>query len=148
MDEADLQEIRLINKDLKDLPEIAKTIISFAGSLKIWLFYGEMGSGKTTLIKEICSLIKVNESVTSPTYSIVNEYVSDSGKKLYHFDFYRVRSEAEVLDIGYEEYFYSDNSCFVEWPEKIPNLIPDIYLKVDIRMLQDSSRLIIVTKHE
>ncbi|HYG37812.1 MAG TPA: tRNA (adenosine(37)-N6)-threonylcarbamoyltransferase complex ATPase subunit type 1 TsaE [Cytophagales bacterium] len=148
MDEADLQEIQLINKDLKDLPEIAKTIISFAGSLKIWLFYGEMGSGKTTLIKEICSLFKVNESVTSPTYSIVNEYMSDSGKKLYHFDFYRVRSEAEVLDIGYEEYFYSDNYCFVEWPEKIPNLIPGIYLKVDIRMLQDSSRLIIVTKHE
>lgn len=141
-------EKKLVNNGIIDLPEIAKSIISFAGGLKIWLFYGEMGVGKTTLIKEICSLMEVEDNVTSPTYSIVNEYETQKGEKVCHFDFYRIRNEEEVLDIGYEEYFYSGHYCFVEWPEKIPNFIPEKYLKVDIKSLEDNSRLILLSKHE
>ena len=104
---------------LIQLPTIANEIISFAGSSRIFLFYGEMGAGKTTLIKSLCESLGVTEPVTSPTFSIVNEYIGAS-QKVYHFDFYRLKNQTEALDMGYEEYFYSDAWCFIEWPEKIP----------------------------
>lgn len=139
-------EKTLESKELKDLQEVAKSIISFAGSLKIWLFYGEMGAGKTTLIKEICSLLGVRENVSSPTYSIVNEYLTQK-EKIFHFDFYRIKSETEALDIGYEEYFYSESYCLIEWPEKIPNLVPEEFLKIEIKALENKSRIIHLSKH-
>jgi len=139
-------EKSLICNTIEELPEIANSIVSFAGTNKIWLFYGEMGSGKTTVIKQICDLLRVRENVSNPTYSIVNEYQNEAGEIFYHFDFYRIRNEAEAFDIGYEDYFFSGNRCFIEWPEKIPNLIPEASLKIEISMLENSSRLIQMSK--
>jgi tRNA threonylcarbamoyladenosine biosynthesis protein TsaE len=133
-------------KSLEELHKVAACVISFAGTDKIWLFYGEMGSGKTTLIKQICDLLNVEENVSSPTYSIVNEYEDEMGNPIYHFDFYRIRSESEAFDIGYEDYFFSGNLCLIEWPEKIPNLLPDKHLKVTITILEGGSRLIQLSK--
>ena len=100
-----------------------------------------MGAGKTTLIKSLCEYLGTTEPVTSPTFSIVNEYIG-AGSKIYHFDFYRLKNQEEALDMGYEEYFYSDAFCFVEWPEKIPGLLPQHYINVQIKVLDDNSRQI------
>jgi tRNA threonylcarbamoyladenosine biosynthesis protein TsaE len=127
------------------LPEIASEIISFAADARIFLFYGEMGSGKTTLIKALCECLGTTETVTSPTFSIVNEYIG-SGNKIYHFDFYRLKNQTEALDMGYEEYFFSDAYCFIEWPEKIPDLLPDHYISIQIKVPGNNSREIIIEK--
>src|SRR5471030_1127233 len=114
-----------------ELPGVASEIIAFAADTRIFLFYGEMGAGKTTLIKSLCESLGTTETVTSPTFSIVNEYIGE-GHKIYHFDFYRLKNQTEALDMGYEEYFYSDAYCFIEWPEKIPDLLPLHYISVKI----------------
>jgi tRNA threonylcarbamoyladenosine biosynthesis protein TsaE len=126
-----------------DLPKTAAQILKFAGDKRIFLFYGDMGAGKTTLIKSMCETLGVNDPVTSPTFSIVNEYIGKAGP-IYHFDFYRLKSESEALDMGYEEYFYSGNYCFIEWPEKIPSLIPDSYTSLQILVLDATSRQVTV----
>lgn len=118
---------------LAELDEIAKRIIDCSKEKKVILFYGEMGAGKTTLIKIICKLLKVEDLTSSPTFSLVNEYYSPLVEEsVYHFDFYRVDEEEEAMDMGVEDYFYSDNYCLVEWPEKIPNLLPESYVTVRI----------------
>jgi tRNA threonylcarbamoyladenosine biosynthesis protein TsaE len=118
---------------LAELDEIAKRIINCSKEKKVILFYGEMGAGKTTLIKIICKLLKVEDLTSSPTFSLVNEYYSPLlEESVYHFDFYRVDEEEEAMDMGVEDYFYSDNYCLVEWPEKIPNLLPESYVTVRI----------------
>lgn len=123
---------KIIINNLSELPEAAKKLIkSFDGS-RVVAFYGEMGSGKTTLIKAICEELGVKGNISSPTYSIVNEYMSAKGIKIYHFDFYRLKSVDEAYDLGYEDYFYSKAYCFVEWPEKIAELLPLEYEKVTI----------------
>lgn len=114
---------------LSDLPKVAKELLK-NNSSKIVLFYGEMGAGKTTFIKEICKKLGVTDTISSPTFSIVNEYLTSSGETIYHFDFYRLNDESEALDIGVEEYFFSDNLCLIEWPEKINSLLPDNAIKV------------------
>jgi tRNA threonylcarbamoyladenosine biosynthesis protein TsaE len=129
-------------QSLEKLPEIAAQIISFAKDFRIFLFYGEMGAGKTTLIKSLCENLGVTEPATSPTFSIVNEY-EGRDNKIYHFDFYRLKNETEALDMGYEEYFYSGAYCFIEWPEKIPNLLPEHYTRVKIEVTSHDSRQII-----
>ncbi|MEO6850260.1 MAG: tRNA (adenosine(37)-N6)-threonylcarbamoyltransferase complex ATPase subunit type 1 TsaE [Mucilaginibacter sp.] len=128
-----------------DLTEIASSIINYAGTEKIFLFFGEMGAGKTTFIKSLCAYLGVNEAVTSPTFSIVNEYVSTAGK-IYHFDFYRLKNETEALDMGYEEYFYSGNYCFIEWPEKIAGLLPEHYIRIEIEVSEQHERLLTFAK--
>lgn len=130
---------------LNDLPAVAEKVRDFAADQKIFLFYGDMGAGKTTFIKSLCAALGVKESVTSPTFSIVNEYVAGANK-IFHFDFYRLKNQNEALDMGYEEYFYSGAYCFIEWPEKIPDLIPSHYLKVEISALPDQSRQLAVEK--
>lgn len=127
----------------EELPSIANEIISSAANSRIFLFYGDMGAGKTTLIKALCEQLGVTEPATSPTFSIVNEYIGKDNK-IYHFDFYRLKNETEALDMGYEEYFYSDAYCFIEWPEKIPNLLPLHYNKIEITVQPDNSRSISV----
>lgn len=127
----------------EELPSIANEIISSAANSRIFLFYGDMGAGKTTLIKALCEQLGVTEPATSPTFSIVNEYIGKDNK-IYHFDFYRLKNETEALDMGYEEYFYSDAYCFIEWPEKIPNLLPLHYNKIEITVQLDNSRSISV----
>ena len=122
------------NYNINQVPNIAKEIISSVKH-KILLFYGEMGTGKTTLIKEIVKQLGVDDIANSPTFSIVNEYLSRKGETIYHFDFYRIEDEEEVYDIGIEEYFYNNAWCFIEWPEKVENLLPldavSIYITIN-----------------
>jgi tRNA threonylcarbamoyladenosine biosynthesis protein TsaE len=133
--------------NLEELPLISYKIIQFAGNTKIWLFEGQMGAGKTTLIKEICKQLGVKENVGSPTYSLVNEYVTENKQTIYHFDFYRLKNEMEALDYGLEEYFDSGNICLCEWPSKIPNLWPNQYLIIKISVGNDGSRQISLDLH-
>lgn len=109
---------------LEDLPAIASEIIKAANQTRIFAFYGEMGVGKTSLIQYILKSLGVVDKVSSPTYSIVNEYVDGFGLPVYHFDFYRIEHIEEIYDMGYEEYLYSGNYCFIEWPEQMGDLLP------------------------
>lgn len=122
---------------LADLPAAASVLIEVAGQESIILFEGPMGAGKTTLIKEICSQLGVQENVSSPTFALVNEYGAANGKLIYHFDFYRINEEREALDIGALEYFDSGRLCLVEWPSMIPNLLPEHYLLVALQPAAD-----------
>jgi tRNA threonylcarbamoyladenosine biosynthesis protein TsaE len=130
-------------RSVAQLPAAAAAIINYSGNQKIFLFYGDMGAGKTTLIKSLCECLGTTEPVTSPTFSIVNEYIG-ANSRIYHFDFYRLKNETEALDMGYEEYFYSGAYCFIEWPEKIPGLLPEHYISVGISETADNSREIII----
>ncbi|HVV54664.1 MAG TPA: tRNA (adenosine(37)-N6)-threonylcarbamoyltransferase complex ATPase subunit type 1 TsaE [Mucilaginibacter sp.] len=132
-------------KTIDELDRAAQSLLEFAGDEKIFLFYGDMGAGKTTLIKSLCGNLGSAENVTSPTFSIVNEYTYPSGK-IYHFDFYRLKKQDEALDMGYEEYFYSGQYCLIEWPEKIAGLIPEHYLRVDIQVLSNNERMLTFKK--
>ncbi len=132
------------NLNIDDLPDASKNIITFAGDHKIWLFEGEMGAGKTTLIKALCKAFGVVDEVSSPTFALVNEYVNRKHATFYHFDFYRIENEEEAMDIGVDEYFYSEHLCFVEWPGKIPSLIPDEFLRIFITINSDNTRKIVL----
>lgn len=132
---------------LSELSEVAAWVIRHAGPQKLWCFYGEMGAGKTTLIKEICNQFGLNQNVSSPTFSLVNEYRLPNGKTLYHFDFYRIKSIEEVYDIGYEEYFESGNICLIEWPEMIEEILKDeTLLAIRISKLNDDREIEIIEK--
>ena len=131
----------------KEIGKAARQIIDFSDNLKNWLFYGEMGAGKTTLITAICREYKIVDLVNSPSFAIINEYQDEQGKSFFHFDFYRLKQEAEAMTLGLEEYFYSGSICMIEWPSKIPNLLPETYLKITLEIVSDNSRLIIVDKH-
>lgn len=133
---------------LLDLDTVAQEIVRRLDTINVWLFHGEMGSGKTTLIKTVCKALGVQEATSSPTFSIVNEYQTIAKKKIYHFDFYRIKNEAEAADIGTEEYFYSGYPCFIEWPEKIPSLIPLQYAEVTIQVETNTKRTIAITVHD
>ncbi|MEJ2883950.1 tRNA (adenosine(37)-N6)-threonylcarbamoyltransferase complex ATPase subunit type 1 TsaE [Pedobacter sp. GR22-6] len=130
---------------LADLDEAASELLLFAGPEKIFIFEGDMGAGKTTFIKAITYALGVRETVSSPTFSIVNEYDAE-GRIIYHFDFYRIKSIREAYDIGYEEYFYSGNICLIEWPEKIEELLPDHYIKIRIESLSETERMLSLSK--
>lgn len=133
--------MEFIAKNTADLDQICEKLIEQFHH-KVILFYGEMGNGKTTLIKQLCIKLGVTEPTSSPTFSIVNEYKTNDNKTIYHFDFYRIKDETEVLDFGYEEYLYSNNFCFIEWPEKIPNMLPEDVVKVYITLDKDNHRVI------
>ena len=135
--------MNLYTSSIADLPVAASSILKHAGTNRILLFYGDMGAGKTTLIKILCDQLGVADSVTSPTFSIVNEYAGTAGP-VFHFDFYRLNNQTEALDMGYEEYFNSGNYCFIEWPEKIADLIPDQYTSIRIAVIDEESRQITV----
>jgi len=130
---------------VEGLAEVAEKVIEFAGDQSVFLFYGEMGAGKTTFIKHLCSVLGVVDATSSPTFSIVNEYSSANGT-VFHFDFYRLKQESEALDLGYEDYFYSGNYCFIEWPEKIPNLLPEHFIEIKISVLDETERVISANK--
>lgn len=127
------------------LADVAHQILDFAGDQKIFLFYGEMGAGKTTLINQISLALGTHDHTSSPTFSIVNEYKTDN-ESIFHFDFYRLKNQNEAFDLGYEDYFYSGNYCFVEWPEKIPDLLPDHFVKIEITVRSENERLINISK--
>lgn len=128
-----------ITFSLEEIDAAAAQIIG--ASLKnIVLFHGNMGAGKTTLIKAIVKQLGVNDMTSSPTFSLVNEYTAGNGKPVYHFDLYRLNNEEEAYDMGIDEYFYSGNLCLIEWPEKTPNLIPLDHTIITIKQLQNGMR--------
>ena len=128
---------------LDDIREAAKQFIANIGDSTVFAFYGKMGAGKTTFVKAVCEELGVDDVITSPTFSIVNEYRSEqTGELIYHFDFYRVKKIEEVYDMGFEDYFYSGALCFIEWPELCEEVLPDDTVKVSINEEPDGSRTI------
>ena len=127
-------------KSIEEIAVSAKEFVTAMGDRKVFAFYGKMGAGKTTFIKAVCEELGVEDVINSPTFAIVNEYVDGKGEPVYHFDFYRIKNLQEVLDIGYEDYVYSGNVCFMEWPELIENLLPDDAVKVTIEEEMDGGR--------
>ena len=115
------------------LDEVSDHLISLRDKADVVAFYGSMGAGKATLIKNLCHRMGVTDEVNSPTFAIVNEYVTDEGEPVYHFDFYRIKKLEEAYDIGFENYFYSGNLCLIEWPEMIEPLLPENHIRVNIR---------------
>ena len=132
----------LFSKTPEDLPLVAAKILEEMPSERIFTFYGNMGTGKTTLIKAFCQTLGSKDVVSSPTFSLVNEYEDNHGDSLYHFDFYRIKQIGEVYDMGFEEYIYSGNYCFLEWPERILELLPETYVYVSIEVGEDEVRKI------
>jgi tRNA threonylcarbamoyladenosine biosynthesis protein TsaE len=130
-----------INFSLQELEAVAQKILA-QNLNKVVLFNGEMGVGKTTLIKQLCKSLQVIGATSSPTFSIVNEYETGTNQVIYHFDFYRLNNEVEALDMGIDDYLYSGNWCFIEWSEKIPNLIPESHSVISISLLADGNRLL------
>ncbi|MFV8367444.1 tRNA (adenosine(37)-N6)-threonylcarbamoyltransferase complex ATPase subunit type 1 TsaE [Flavobacterium sp. XS1P27] len=124
---------------IDQLEEVAQKII-VNNPKKVILFHGEMGVGKTTLIKQLCKTLGVTGATSSPTFSLVNEYEADDNQLVYHFDFYRLNKEEEALDMGIDDYLYSGNWCFIEWAEKISNLIPETHSVITISLLTDGKR--------
>ena len=124
---------------LDQIQEVAEQIIA-SNPKKIILFNGEMGVGKTTLIKQLCKSLGVQDATSSPTFSLVNEYQTSSNQTVYHFDFYRLNKETEALDMGVDDYLYSGNWCFIEWSEKIASLIPEEHSTINIELLADGKR--------
>ncbi len=134
--------IMLKIENLKKINQTAKLFIEKMGDRKVFAFNGKMGAGKTTFIKSICETMGVSEIVNSPTFSIINEYETQDGKIIYHFDCYRINKTREALDMGAEEYLYSGNYCFIEWSENIASILPDFLVHVNITEQDDGSRLV------
>lgn len=125
---------------LKKIHSTARAFLDATKGHTVFAFYGAMGAGKTSFIKAICEELGVEDVITSPTFAIVNEYALPDGDAVYHFDFYRINKMEEAFDLGYEEYFYSGQYCFIEWPEKIDALLPENCTKVHIEEQADGSR--------
>lgn len=137
--------LKFIIRKEEELCAVAKIILEKYNS-KIFLFYGEMGVGKTSFIKKFCKELRVSDIVSSPTFSIVNQYSNVNDEIIYHFDFYRTEKKEEVFDIGYEEYLFSSSYCFIEWPEKLEDLLPTNYLKINMK-LDDNNRIINIQEY-
>lgn len=127
---------------LDELPQVAAQVLEESGNEKIWVFQGQMGVGKTTLIKKLAEQLQVVDQVSSPTFGIVNHYETQKGEAIYHFDFYRLEDPSEALDIGIEEYFYSGNYCWMEWAENIGTFLPDQFFLIKIEIIADQERKI------
>ncbi len=125
---------------LDQLIEVAQLILNKHKNCRIFAFYGEMGAGKTTLIQKLCENLEVKDIVSSPTFAIINEYETARAGNIYHFDFYRLKKLEEAFDIGYEDYFYSGDYCFIEWPEKVTDLLPENTIPVFI-MVGDENKI-------
>ena len=132
-----------ITFSIEQLDLVAKQILE-QNLNKVLLFNGEMGAGKTTLIKKLCENLGVNEPTSSPTFSLVNEYYTTNNQYIYHFDCYRLKTEIEALDMGIDEYLYSGYWCFIEWAEKISNLIPEQHSVITIEILADGNRKLVL----
>lgn len=145
---------RFLARNTEELDSVAihlwKLLKTEEERVNLVLFYGEMGAGKTTLIRSMCNVAGVTDIVTSPTFAIINEYeIPTDGRSIFHFDFYRIESLREVYDLGYEEYFFSDNFCFIEWPEKIAPIIDECeeslpMAKITISVADNNAREIIL----
>jgi tRNA threonylcarbamoyladenosine biosynthesis protein TsaE len=129
-------------KSLSEINHIAARFLLAHPADRIFAFYGEMGAGKTTFIKALCEEMQVIDYVTSPTFALINEYKTKQDSSIFHFDFYRIKNISEAYDFGYEDYFYSGDYCFIEWPELIEPLLPPIAVKVTIREIENGRRVI------
>lgn len=127
-------------ESLSELPKVAEAVLGELRGRSVVLFRGPMGAGKTTLISRIAAALGAEDTVTSPTFALVNQYEGEGGRRIYHFDFYRINDVEEALDLGYEEYFYSGELCLVEWPEKIEPLLPEDAMTVTITVGEDEHR--------
>ena len=127
---------------LQQIDQASARFLEIAGDRRKFAFTGAMGSGKTTIITAICRHLGVISRVTSPSFALVNEYRTGSGEVIFHFDFYRIKTIEEAFDLGYEEYFYSDAWCFIEWAEKAAEILPDDFVRVHIGVQKDNTRQI------
>ena len=134
-----MNPISLLSHSPEETPRIAEEILQACENDKVFAIYGDLGAGKTTLVRSLCEVLQTEEVVTSPTFAIVNEYASPDGA-VYHFDFYRIKRLEEAYDLGYEEYFFSGNYCFIEWPEKVEELIPEDAVRIRIETLSQNNR--------
>ena len=132
-------------ESIDTIHDTARQFVDRIGDRTVFAFNGKMGAGKTTFIKAICEVMGVNETVNSPTFSIVNEYEAADGRIIYHFDCYRITNIQEALDLGAEEYLYSGNLCFIEWSENMAPLLPDTLVNVDIEEQEDGSRNVVIS---
>ena len=137
-----------LHSTLDQLPAIARRLLQHAGEQTIWLFEGEMGAGKTTLIKALCAELGVKDLVNSPTFSLVHEYATAAGLPVYHFDFYRTQHAEEALMLDCLAYFESGNYCFIEWPTRISGLIPPAHCKISLATQPDGNRLLRMELYE
>ena len=136
--------MKIIIDNIENIGKAAKEFIAQMGDHTIFAFYGKMGSGKTTFIKAICEELGVEDVITSPTFAIVNEYhTTTTDEVIYHFDFYRIKKTEEVYDLGYEEYFYSGDLCFIEWPELIEDLLPEDAVRISIYEIEGGKREVV-----
>lgn len=138
----------IIEYNINEIASTSQHIIDYLNKndkIKVISFDGEMGSGKTTLIKEICEILGVKSEVTSPTFAIINEYESQNNTLIYHFDFYRLKNLQEALDIGTEDYFYSGFYCFLEWPEIISAILPEKIINISIKIIDNNTRKLEIT---
>lgn len=133
-------------RSLDELDQLAKKLVKYGADEKVWVFQGNLGAGKTTLIRAVAGLFGVEDRVSSPTFSLVNEYRNHQGDVFYHFDFYRLEDPAEAIEIGVEEYFDSGNYCWIEWAEKIPGFLPEDFFHIRIDTLQDGTRQLTLRK--
>lgn len=129
---------------LDGIADAARQFVDAMGENKVFAMFGLMGVGKTTFIKAVCEVLGVQDTITSPTFAIVNEYRTDSGEQIFHFDFYRIRKVEEAYDMGYEDYIYSGAVCFLEWPELIEELLPDDAVRVTLTEEEDGTRTITI----
>ena len=137
--------MEILIKDKRHLSVAAKQLLKNSGDKKIFAFYGSMGAGKTTIIKAICESLGAMDIVSSPTFTIVNEYKTSDGKTLFHIDFYRIKKQEEVYDFGIEEYLRGDSYCFMEWPELIEELLPPETVMVRISVGDHEQRILSIT---
>lgn len=138
-----MQDITFEINGVEELSKVSDLLISWRDKSNIIAFYGNMGAGKTTLVKNLCSRLGVQDEVNSPTFALVNEYQTEELDSVFHFDFYRIKSLEEVFDIGYEDYFYGGSLCLLEWPELIDPIMPEHFIKVEIKLGDtDDSRVI------
>jgi tRNA threonylcarbamoyladenosine biosynthesis protein TsaE len=134
--------MRILINDKKHLPAAARKLLDQTGEKKILAFYGSMGAGKTTIIKAVCKVLGATDLVSSPTFTLVNEYRTGTGESLYHIDFYRINKKEEVFDFGIEEYLSSGSYCFMEWPELVEDILPPETVRIKITVGGDEERIL------
>ncbi|MCC5946654.1 MAG: tRNA (adenosine(37)-N6)-threonylcarbamoyltransferase complex ATPase subunit type 1 TsaE [Bernardetiaceae bacterium] len=135
-----LSDLAFVEGTVADLNELAAQLIKASGGLKIWILEGDMGAGKTHLTAALCRALGVVDKVQSPTFSIVHEYQNVAQQPVYHFDFYRLASEEEALDIGIDEYFYTGAYCFLEWASRVEGLLPPDFFYVHLEIIDTTTR--------